>query len=117
MAYGIGHNNGPEICDGLTLDEAQALEVVQLRPSYVQRYAGPGAPLREIVGVAGYGSFGRWVLLECGHYREIRDYGMQALTGKKVPTKSRCGCCRLNYAPRAADVAKAEELKSMPVAA
>lgn len=80
--------------NSLTLAEAQALPSIRKRPSYLQRYPGPNAPLREIVHVGHLGSFGRWVLLECDHWREIRDYDLLPLMGRPKPKKSRCGLCR-----------------------
>jgi hypothetical protein len=92
----IGHNQGPPL-GGLSLDEAQELADVRLRPSYVQRYAGPGSPLRSIVAVRSGDSFGRWVSLSCGHMRAIRDWDLMPVMGRKRPSAARCGCCRLGY--------------------
>jgi hypothetical protein len=104
----LGHNNGPPLDDGpLTMDEAQKLRSVDLRPSMVQRYAGRGSPLRPIVALGQLGPLGRWALLSCGHWREIRDYDLIPIRrdGRKQPTKARCGCCRLGYLPDPADLA------------
>lgn len=111
----IGHNGGPALCEALTLAEAQELPQVSLRPSYVQRYSGPGAPLRAIVGLGGYGAIGRWVLLACGHWRESRGHGADGLAaylnnGKAYPKSARCGCCRLGYLPNAKDVEQVARL-------
>jgi hypothetical protein len=104
------HNGGPPLEDALTLQEAQTLPDIQLRPSYVQRYAGAGSPLRPIVGLGRHGSFGQWTLLKCGHWREIRDYNIAPALGRNRPKASRCGCCRLGYLPTPEDKARAEEL-------
>lgn len=109
--FPVGHNGGPQL-DALTLAEAQELETVRLRPSYVERYCGPGSPARRIVGVAGCGPVGRRVLLECGHMREIRDYDFMPLLKRKQPTSARCGCCRLNYLAEPARLAEAERLRA-----
>jgi hypothetical protein len=94
----------------LTLEEAQELDRLELRPSHVQRYAGAGSPMRAIVGVGGLSCFGTATLLECGHWREIRDYALMPLMGRKRPTKARCGCCRLGYLPRPSDTVRVAEL-------
>ena len=94
----------------MTLEEAQQLDRLELRPSHVQRYAGAGSPMRRIVGVAGQGCVGTYVLLSCGHWREIRDYLIMPAMGRKRPTSARCGCCRLGYLPRPADTARVAEL-------
>jgi hypothetical protein len=100
---------------GLTLDEAQALPTVQLRPSHVQRYAGAGAPLRRIVGVCGHGAIGRVVLLACGHHREIRDWTIMPLMGRERPVQARCGCCRLGYLPDPDALRRAHQLIAQSV--
>jgi hypothetical protein len=97
-----GHNAGPPLDEGLSLAEAQALPKVQLRPSHVQRHCGPGSPLRPIVGVGEHG----WVLLGCGHWRQIRDWGITPPAER--PRQSRCGCCRLGYQAHPADKRTAE---------
>jgi hypothetical protein len=94
----------------LTLEEAQQLECVQLRPSHVQRHCGAGSPMRPIVGVGRLGPIGTWVLLDCGHWREIRDYNIAPMLGRKRPVQARCGCCRLNYLPRPSDLVRVAEL-------
>jgi hypothetical protein len=63
----------------------------------LQRYPGPGAPLRTIMRLGPCGAFGRWVLLECKHWREIRDYEILPILGRKRPTRSRCGLCANGY--------------------
>lgn len=78
----------------MNMDEAQALADVRRRPSYLQRYPGPGAPLRRIVGEGRLGPLGRWVLLECRHWREITHYDLLPVEGKKKPVRARCGLCR-----------------------
>jgi hypothetical protein len=106
----IGHNGGPQL-GGLSLAEAQERPEVHLRPSHLQRYAGQGAPMRRIVGVGdGHGAIGQPVLLACGHWREIRDWAIMPLMGRKRPTQARCGCCRLGYLPSASGVARVAEL-------
>lgn len=95
---------------GLRLAEAQALPDFKLRPSHVQRHCGSKSPLRRIVGVGKLGVIGRWALLDCGHWREIRDYDLQPALGRKIPRRAACGCCRLNYQPEALDKAHAEML-------
>jgi hypothetical protein len=109
----FGHNGGPLLSEKIgpwrTQDEAQADPDVRRRPSYLQRNAGPGAPLRNIVGLGGLGVIGRWTLLECGHWREIRDYDLAPILGRKRPTKARCGCCRDRIEPRPDDAAKAAQ--------
>ena len=92
----LGHNQGPPL-GGLSLVEAQELADVSKRPSYLQRYCGPGAPMRRITHVAEVDSFGRWVRLDCGHMRCIRDWDLMPVIGRKRPSTSRCGCCRLGY--------------------
>lgn len=104
-----GHNGGPRL-DALTLAEAQDLDNVERRPSYVQRYCGSGSPRRAIVGIAGLDAFGRRVLLDCGHYRVIRDFDLMPALGRKPPTAARCGCCRLGYLAEPADLATVERL-------
>lgn len=103
--FGIGHNSPP-----MTLDDAQKLAKVTLRPSHVQRHCGPGSPLRQIAGIGELGSIGRWVLLACGHMREIRDYDLYPSMGRPKPRWARCGCCRLNYLANDDDVAEAKRL-------
>ena len=105
-----GHNGGPPLEDLVTLEQAQQHPQVQRRPSYLQRYAGPGAPLVDIVGLGGLGVFGRWVLLRCGHWREIRDYDLLPLLGRAHPVRARCGLCREGIAPAAADLETALRL-------
>jgi hypothetical protein len=104
----FGHNGGPKIVDRLTLAEAQELPDVDRRPSHVQRYSGKGSPLRAIVALGAYGSVGRFVLMECGHWKDSRAYGADGFwavsVGRKLPTKTRCGCCRLGYLPSPVDV-------------
>jgi hypothetical protein len=89
---GVGHNQGPPL-DGLSIAEAQELDTVQLRPSHVQRHAGPGSPLRRITHIAMHD----WVLLDCEHWRYIRDFNIMPTMGRKRPSSARCGCCRLGY--------------------
>lgn len=60
----------------------------------LQRYSGPGAPLREIIGLGALGAVGRWVLLDCEHWREIHGYDLLPAIGRKRPTRARCGVCR-----------------------
>ena len=107
---GPGHNGGPPIDDLVSIDEAQQRADVQRRPSYLQRYAGAGAPLMSIVGLGRQGCLGRWVLLRCGHWREIRDYDLLPALGRSRPQHARCGLCRERIAPAAADLAEAERL-------
>lgn len=78
----------------LSLSEAQELPDVRKQPSYLQRYPGPNAPMRAIVGVGRHGPVGRFVLLECDHWREITSYDFLPLMGRKRPVKARCGLCR-----------------------
>jgi hypothetical protein len=58
-----------------------------------QMYSGRTAPLRLIVGVGDQGVVGQWVLLECGHWRQIRDYNIMPAMGRKRPVRARCGPC------------------------
>lgn len=83
----------------MTLEEAQQQDVVHLRPSYLQRYPGPGAPLRAIVGLGGHGPVGRYVRLACRHWREITHYDLLPVMGRKPPTRARCGLCREGIEP------------------
>ena len=108
----IGHNGGLPLRDLITLEEAQQRAEVQRRPSYLQRYAGPGSPLVEIVGVGGLGPLGRFVLLRCGHWREIRDYDLLPIIGRAHPERARCGLCHEGIAPAAADLETAARLAS-----
>lgn len=109
----IGHNGGPAL-EALTLDEAQELDRVQLRPSHVQRHAGAGSPLRAIVAIGRPGPIGRWTLLACGHWREIRDFDIMPAMGRRRPISARCGCCRLGYLPAPADLAAARSMEAHP---
>jgi hypothetical protein len=43
--------------------------------------------MREIVHVGHRGIIGRSVLLECDHWRELRDYDLIPLMGRRKPTK------------------------------
>jgi hypothetical protein len=63
------------------------------------RHAGAGAPLRAITGLGGAGPVGRLVKLACGHWREIRDYDLMPLLGRKRPVRARCGLCREGIEP------------------
>jgi hypothetical protein len=83
----------------MKMDEAQALPDVGRRPSHLQRHPGPGAPLRRITAEGRLGPIGRWVLLECGHWREIIHYDLLPLEGKKKPARARCGLCRDGIEP------------------
>ena len=94
----------------MTLEEAQEIKPFQLKPSFVQRYCGPGSPKWHIVGIGEAGQLGRWVLLSCGHWRELRDYDVQPALGRKRPRRAGCGCCRLGYVPNPADLVRAQEL-------
>lgn len=60
----------------------------------LQRYPGPGAPLRKIVGLGPARTVGRMVKLDCGHWREITHYDIMPAMGRKRPESSRCGFCR-----------------------
>jgi len=107
-----GSNGGPALDDDAwrTLEEAQADPDVHKRPSHLQRYCGPGSPAHAIVGLGELGALGRWALLACGHWREIRDWDLMPAMGRKRPTKARCGCCRMQIKPRARDVQAAADL-------
>ena len=59
----------------------------------LQRYPGRSAPLQAIVGLGDTGALGRWVLLECRHWREIRDYDLLPALGRRRPVHARCGLC------------------------
>jgi hypothetical protein len=83
----------------MNVAEAQALPDVQRRPSHLQRHPGPGAPLRRIIRESELGPIGRWVYLECRHWREIIHYDLLPLEGKKKPIRSRCGLCREGITP------------------
>jgi hypothetical protein len=83
----------------MTLDEAQQLDDVMRRPSYLQRYPGPGAPLQAIVGIGRAGPVGRFVHLACGHWREITSYDLMPVMGRKQPVSARCGLCRDGVEP------------------
>lgn len=97
----------------LTLDQAQELDDVFLRPSHVQRYAGRDSPLQKVVGIGGHGPVGRLLLLGCGHWREIRDWDLGRLVGNKPEQRqARCGLCRLGYEPEPPDLARATALSS-----
>ena len=110
---GARHNGGPALVDhAMTLEAAQQLEDVQLRPSYVQCYAGPGAPKQAIVGRGSAHPVGQAVLLACGHFRIIRDWGILPAMGRKRPQRAACGLCRLRYAPRQCDADEVERLRS-----
>jgi hypothetical protein len=78
----------------IDIEEAQQLADVQKRPSHLARYPGPGAPLRPIIAEGHLGPIGRWVLLECRHWREIIHYDLLPVEGKKKPVRERCGLCR-----------------------
>ncbi len=107
---GSGHNGGPPIDERVSIGEAQQRADVQRRPSYLQRYAGADAPQRSIVGLGSQGCLGRWVLLGCGHWREIRDFDLLPALGRSQPQRARCGLCRERIAPAAADLAEAQRL-------
>lgn len=66
---------------------------VGLRPN-ARTYSGGTAPLRTIEGVGDAGPVGRWVLLECGHWRQIRDYDIMPLLNRKRPLRARCAVCQ-----------------------
>lgn len=106
----IGHNQGPPLTDGLTLDEAQELPQVHLRPSHVQRYCGKKSPLRRIVGCGGHGIVGFMVLLECGHWRDVFNLDIRIMLGQRRPESARCGLCRLGYVPDGNDKQNADAL-------
>lgn len=113
----LGHNGGPPLNDTAwltTMAEAQARQDVERRPSMLQRYAGTSSPLREIVGLGEGGTLGRWVLLECGHPKDVRDWHTLPLRGRKRPTHVRCGCCRERIQPEARLLAEVERLRSEP---
>lgn len=106
-----GYNGGPPLDGGgLSLDAAQELAAVYLRPSHVQRHCGSGSPARKIVYHGKLGPIGRWLLLECGHWREVRDFQLRQCLGLPLPKRSRCGCCRLGYRPTEIDRRTAERL-------
>jgi hypothetical protein len=86
--------NGAAVLPGLTIEQAQALRDLRLRPSHVQRHPVPGSPMRTILSVHDATKYGRMVRLVCGHDREIRDYDLH-----NKPKSARCGCCKLNYGP------------------
>jgi hypothetical protein len=114
----IGHNGGPPLDDApvwlLTMAEAQKRADVQLRPSHLQRYAGTNSPKRAIVGYLKPGSLGAWMLLDCGHPKDVRDWFTLPMRGRKRPTHARCGCCRERIRPDAYLVAEVERLKNEP---
>jgi hypothetical protein len=89
--------------------EAERESDLSRRPAQLARYAGPGAPLRRIVGLGGSGAIGKRVLLLCGHWREIRDWEVMPLLGRQRPASARCGLCRAHIRPRPADAAQAAE--------
>lgn len=102
-------NGGPPLDDDwISLEEAQASETVSDRPSYLTRYCGPGAPKRRIVAEGGPGALGTWLLLECGHWRDLRDWETMPALGRRRPTHTGCGCCRMRIRPAATSVAEAE---------
>jgi hypothetical protein len=117
----IGHNGGPPLEAAtpspswlLTMAEAQARADVRLRPSYLQRYSGTDSPKRLIVGEMGPAALGAWVLLECGHPKDVRDWYTATLIKRKRPTHARCGCCRERIKPDDRLLAEVERLKSEP---
>ena|SRR5690349_10494584 len=117
----LGHNGGPPLDDAriepswlFSMDEAQAREDVNLRPSMLQRYAGTNSPKRLIVGYLGVGSLGAWLLLECGHPKDVRDWHTKRALGKPTPTHVRCGCCRERIKPDDRLLAEVERLRNEP---
>jgi hypothetical protein len=67
----------------MKMEEAQALPHVACRPLHLHRHPGPGAPLRRIVAEGRLGPIGRWVLLECQHWREIVHYDLLPLEARR----------------------------------
>ena len=117
----LGHNGGPPLDDDkpaptwlLTMAEARTRADVTLRPAHLQRYSGTDSPKRLIVGEMGPGALGAWLLLECGHPRDLRHWYIMPLLGRKRPTHARCACCRERIQPDARLVAEVERLKAEP---
>jgi hypothetical protein len=61
--------------------------------SQKQIYSGTSAPLRGIVGLGDHGGVGRWVLLDCTHWKQIRDFDIMPAMGRRQPVRARCGLC------------------------